>query len=75
VTAPYTARGGYGYGFNVEKTESGKSIGHGGGFRGISASFKVALDTGYVAIILSNYDMGTFGLARCIEHAVGQIRQ
>jgi CubicO group peptidase (beta-lactamase class C family) len=66
---------GYGYGFNVEKTENGTTIGHDGGFPGISASFQVALDTGYVAIVLSNYDAGTFGLARCIEHAVHQIRQ
>ena len=66
---------GYGYGFNVEKTASGTMIGHGGGFPGISASFRVALDTGYVVIVLSNYDMGTFGLARCIEHAVDQIQQ
>jgi hypothetical protein len=50
-------------------------IGHGGGFPGISASFRVALDTGYVVIVLSNYDMGTFGLARCIEHAVDQVQQ
>lgn len=66
---------GYGYGFNVEKTASGTMIGHGGGFPGVSASFRVALDTGYVVIVLSNYDMGTFGLARCIEHAVDQIQQ
>ena len=66
---------GYGYGFNVEKTASGTMIGHGGGFPGISASFRVALGTGYVVIVLSNYDMGTFGLARCIEHAVDQIQQ
>ncbi len=66
---------GYGYGFNVEKTASGTMIGHGGGFSGISASFRVALDTGYVAIVLSNYDMGTFGLARCIEHVVDQIQE
>jgi CubicO group peptidase (beta-lactamase class C family) len=66
---------GYGYGFNVEKTASGTMIGHGGGFPGISASFRVALGTGYVVIVLSNYDMGTFGLSRCIEHAVDQIQQ
>jgi hypothetical protein len=50
-------------------------IGHCGGFPEISASFNVALDTGYVEIVLSNYDAGTFGLVRCIEHAVDQIRQ
>ena len=66
---------GYGYGFNVEQTVSGTMIGHGGGFPGISASFRVTLDTGYVAIVLSNYDMGTLGLADSIEHAVHQIQQ
>jgi CubicO group peptidase (beta-lactamase class C family) len=66
---------GYGYGFNVEQTVSGTIIGHSGGFPGISASFRVALDTGYVAIVLSNYDMGALGLADCIEHALHQIRR
>ena len=68
------AGAGYGYGFDVEQTKSGTTIGHSGGFEGISARFRVALDTGYVSAVLSNYDRGTFGLARCIEHAIDQIR-
>jgi hypothetical protein len=50
-------------------------IGHGGGFPGISASFRISLDTGYVVVVLSNYDMGTVGLVDIIEHAVSQIQQ
>jgi CubicO group peptidase (beta-lactamase class C family) len=66
---------GYGYGFETMQTPKGTVVAHGGGFAGVSASFEMTLDTGDVAIVLSNYDEGTFGLSRCIRHALQQIAQ
>ncbi|WP_186308519.1 serine hydrolase domain-containing protein [Paraburkholderia sp. BCC1885] len=68
----YTGSG-YGYGFEVGRTATKTTIGHGGGFAGISASFEVTLETGRIAIVLSNYEAGTFGLARCIGHTLDQM--
>ncbi len=43
----------YGFGFGV--SQDGKSFGHGGGFTGISANLDVFRDTGWIAIVMSNY--------------------
>lgn len=65
---------GYGYGFIVEHTPRGITIGHDGGFPGISASFTMHLDSGHVVIVLSNYDGGTFGLTRCLDDMIARLR-
>lgn len=46
----------YGYGFQTEKANGHAIAGHRGGFQGISASFFMYPDDGYVVVVLSNYD-------------------
>jgi D-alanyl-D-alanine carboxypeptidase len=45
-----------GLGFQVEDVNGHAIVGHRGGFPGISASFFMYPDDGYVVIVLSNYD-------------------
>jgi CubicO group peptidase (beta-lactamase class C family) len=47
----------YGLGFGVEDVNGHRVVGHGGGFPGISASFDMFPDDGYVVVVMSNYDM------------------
>jgi len=44
---------GYGFGFGV--AEDGNRFGHGGGFTGISANLDIFRDSGWIAIVMSNY--------------------
>ncbi len=44
---------GYGFGFGV--SEDGNRFGHGGGFVGISANLDIFRDSGWIAVVLSNY--------------------
>ncbi|MBX3389844.1 MAG: beta-lactamase family protein [Phycisphaeraceae bacterium] len=53
----------YGLGFFVEDTAVGRAVGHGGDFAGISAQFRMYLESGYTVSVLSNYD----GAARLVE--------
>lgn len=48
----------YGYGFKVEDYPFEKIVGHSGGFYGISADLSIFLQSGYVAVVLSNYESG-----------------
>ncbi|MDH3529678.1 MAG: beta-lactamase family protein [Acidobacteriota bacterium] len=43
----------YGFGFIV--SEDGNRFGHGGGFTGISANLDIFRDSGWIAIVMSNY--------------------
>ena len=45
-----------GYGFQIEPVNGHAIVGHRGGFPGISASFFMYPDDGYVVVVLSNYD-------------------
>ena len=63
----------YGYGFAVRTGPAGKVVGHGGGFTGISASLDLYLDTGYIAVVLSNYDKAAEPVAMKIEEVLGRI--
>ncbi len=47
-----------GYGFKVEDYYNEKVVGHTGGFYGISADLYIFTRSGYIAVILSNYDGG-----------------
>jgi CubicO group peptidase (beta-lactamase class C family) len=44
---------GYGFGFSV--SDDGNRFGHGGGFTGISANLDIFRDSGWIAIVMSNY--------------------
>jgi CubicO group peptidase (beta-lactamase class C family) len=43
----------YGYGFSIDPARN--IVGHGGGFPGISSNLEIFRDSGYVAVVLSNY--------------------
>ena len=49
----------YGFGFSVRGEPGNRIVGHGGGFPGISSNLDMFLDTGYTAVVLSNYDGGS----------------
>lgn len=48
----------YGYGFILE--DGGSIAGHGGGFEGISSNLDMFLETGYTAVVMSNYGGASF---------------
>lgn len=48
----------YGFGFGVGGTAGNRIVGHGGGFPGINSNLDMFLDTGYTAVVMSNYDGG-----------------
>ena len=46
----------YGYGFSIDTVAGERVVGHSGGFPGISSNLDVFLDSGYVAVVLTNLD-------------------
>jgi hypothetical protein len=48
----------YGFGFGVYGEPGGRIVGHGGGFAGINSNLDMFLDSGYTAVVMSNYDNG-----------------
>ena len=56
----------YGYGFSVDPARN--IVGHGGGFSGISSNLDIFRDSGYVAVVLSNY-------GRASEPVVAKLQQ
>jgi CubicO group peptidase (beta-lactamase class C family) len=57
----------YAYGFGDDRRNGHRSVGHNGGAPGINADFKSYLDSGYTAIVLSNYDRAAGLVANEIE--------
>jgi hypothetical protein len=49
----------YGFGFGISGAPDDRIVGHAGGFAGISSNLDMFLDSGYTAVVLSNYDGGT----------------
>ena len=56
--------GGYGYGFQVNVVRGRRIVGHSGGFAGVHSKLDIYPESGYVAVVLSNYDRGA---ARIVE--------
>jgi CubicO group peptidase (beta-lactamase class C family) len=48
----------YGYGFQIDREK--QIAGHGGGFEGISSNLDMFLNSGYTAVVLSNYGGASF---------------
>jgi len=48
----------YGYGFQIDLEN--QIAGHGGGFEGISSNLDMFLNSGYTAVVLSNYGGASF---------------
>lgn len=60
----------YGFGFGVTSGGRERHYGHDGGAPGISASFEVFPDSGYVVIVLSNLDRGSQDAARQLGNLI-----
>lgn len=48
----------YGFGFGVSGKPGDRVVGHSGGFSGINSNLDMFLDSGYTAVVMSNYDQG-----------------
>jgi CubicO group peptidase (beta-lactamase class C family) len=66
--------GNYGYGFTVEPGPGGKVVGHSGGFPGINSVLDIYLDSGYIVVVMSNYDNGASPLATRIGRSLTRIK-
>ena len=53
----------YGYGFQVFKYKNHKFIGHAGGASGINGVAYMEPESGYIVIILGNYDSTVRGIS------------
>ena len=58
----------YGYGFEVDPEHRG--AGHGGGFTGINSNLTMYFDSGWTAIVLSNYSRAAGPVANKMESLV-----
>ena len=47
----------YGYGFAISDVPGGRVVGHGGTGPGIAGRFEMYVNTDYVAVVLSNYEL------------------
>ena len=60
----------YGFGFFILNFAGERIVGHPGGFPGISSNLEIFLDSGYTAVVLSNYDDSAGYLAATIKDLV-----
>jgi CubicO group peptidase (beta-lactamase class C family) len=58
----------YGYGFGVNTKN--RTAGHSGGFPGISSNLDMFLDSGYTAIVMSNYGGGSQPVSRKMQELI-----
>ena len=58
----------YGYGFQIWSADG--AAGHGGGFTGIHSNLKISLDTGWSAIVMSNYSGGAAAVMQKMDALV-----
>jgi len=58
----------YGYGFGVDTKN--RVVGHSGGFSGISSNLDMFLDSGYTAIVMSNYGGGSQPVTRKMQELI-----
>jgi len=49
----------YGYGFGIGGEPDNRIVGHSGGFAGISSNLDIYLDSGFIAVVMSNYSQGS----------------
>ena len=64
---------GYGYGFSLREGPAGRVVGHGGGFTGINANLDMFLDSGYIAVVMTNYDGAGAPVDMRIAGLVGRV--
>jgi CubicO group peptidase (beta-lactamase class C family) len=58
----------YGYGFQIDRER--KIAGHGGGFPGISSNLDMFLESGYTAVVMSNYGSGSRPVAAKMQELI-----
>jgi CubicO group peptidase (beta-lactamase class C family) len=64
----------YGFGFGISRDALGRSVGHSGGFAGISSVLTFYPEAHVVVVVLSNVDGGSEPVARKIRETLGRIR-
>jgi CubicO group peptidase (beta-lactamase class C family) len=65
----------YGYGFGVVSGPLGRKVGHSGGFPGISSNLDLFLDSGWTAVVMSNYGGGSSPVVDRIEELLARIER
>ena len=60
----------YGFGFGAGGTPGDRKVGHSGGFSGISSNLDMFLDSGYTAIVMSNYDGGSRAVSSKMQQLI-----
>ncbi len=58
----------YGYGFFIARTDAGRVAHHSGDGSGIEACFRMYLDSGYTAAVLSNYNKPAASIVDRVAH-------
>ena len=48
-------------------------VGHGGGFPGLNSNLDIFVDSGYVVVVMSNYDEGASPVAQRINYLIGRV--
>jgi CubicO group peptidase (beta-lactamase class C family) len=64
----------YGFGFAVGKDVLGRTVGHSGGFAGISSVLDLYPDSGWTVVVLSNVDDGSPTVEQKLREVAGRIR-
>jgi CubicO group peptidase (beta-lactamase class C family) len=64
----------YGYGFGIESGPLGRTVGHSGGFPGISSNLDICTDTGWTIVVLSNVDRGSGPVQDRITRTLARVR-
>jgi len=64
----------YGFGFGIRTGALGRSVGHSGGFPGISSVLDIYPDTGWTIVVLSNVDDGAPPVEQKLREVAGRIR-
>ena len=66
---PQIGSPGYGYGFIIQN--GGEIVGHSGGFTGINSNLDMFLESGYTAVVMSNYSQGAQPVVEKIRELLG----
>jgi CubicO group peptidase (beta-lactamase class C family) len=64
----------YGFGFGIGQDPLGRSVGHSGGFPGISSVLDIYPDTGWTVVVLSNVDNGAPPVEQKLKETATRLR-
>jgi CubicO group peptidase (beta-lactamase class C family) len=64
----------YGYGFGIGGEPGNRIVGHSGGFSGISSNLDIYLDTGFVAVSMSNYSQGNQAVDQKMTELIRRVK-